>query len=168
MHQTMLAPGYEGFFQRDAKPTPQPKKPKKETAMPQRIEVAAPVTTSKKVASQKRNDPDRITITDDPYVVPIPGVRSKYEQQFKALKPKQAMRMPSEMISTVADALRKFIRRNQMVSHVRHCNVYTDPRTGKVDEGFGRVWLWPGPQTSPSARMGDQNGSSAARKAKAS
>lgn len=84
----------------------------------------------------KRVNPSAISISNDP----IPEhkcVTGKYKPFFEKLKPGQCLRVPSESVGSVANALRKWMMLRNQAPKGRIQSVVSYPG----DKGHGRVWL---------------------------
>ena len=89
-------------------------------------------------------DADKLKIVNDP--LPPGRVRhgKKYDLLFSKLKPGSAVRVQSEDVQRISNALRDHIASKGLNAHVRSVLHYPgDP------QDFGRVWMMPGPQTVP-------------------
>jgi len=78
-------------------------------------------------------NPDDIEITDEPVQKSRPVTGGKYQTLFQKLKPGQCLKVPPPHVGSIQNALRKYLKQNQIELPVRTVKNYGD--------GLGRVWL---------------------------
>jgi len=86
-------------------------------------------------------NPDDLQITDDPLPAGRVVAVKKYAEIFGKIKLGQGIRVQTESVDRVANALRKYLETSTKKGQIKSTRTYIDPRTGKADTGFGRVWL---------------------------
>lgn len=130
---TIRAARAQGAHNPFAMAAPQPDAP------PIGIDMNKPKTT---FAPTKHFDPEMLEICDDE----IPAHRkkaNKYVSVFERMKIGQAMKVPSDHVSKVGNALRKWITDQKLDAHVRSIQMHPE-----CPQKLGRVWMMGGPQSA--------------------
>lgn len=113
-------------------------------AQPNTIGIDMTTKPKTTMAQSKHLDPDELVICDDIIPPHRAKVANKYAPKFEQMKLGQALKVPSQHVLKVSNAMRKWIGDKKMDAHVRSIQVHPD-----CPQRLGRVWLMAGPQSSP-------------------
>ena len=98
-------------------------------------------------ASSQHLDPDDLVLCSDDIPAHRKRVANKYDEKFAALPMGGGFEVHPDHVMKVANSLRKWIETKALDAHVRSIRVHPDCK-----RGYGRVWMKPGPQSSPTVR----------------
>lgn len=89
-----------------------------------------------------------LSITNDPFLASAVG-GNKYSTVFERMQLGQCVRVRTDSVDKVSNALRKWVGYKGLSAHVKARPSYC------TDTGFGRVWLLAGPSSYPSRKKGE-------------